>query len=137
MVPPSQHRKSKQAIVSLVVIGLILILYVVKCRNGNTVSDPDRREVAFRHNPVKITKHAQCRMDCRHIDEKEVEDILHKGKINYGKSDLKDQPCPTYAVEGITGDGQKVRIIVGNCNKEAVIITVMDLENEFECNCET
>jgi hypothetical protein len=57
------------------------------------------------------------------------------GVINYNKSDLKDKPCPTYAVEGITHDKQRVRIVVGDCDVKAGIITVIDLENEFECDC--
>jgi hypothetical protein len=40
-----------------------------------------------------------------------------------------------YAVEGVTHDGQKVRIIVGDCSSQASIVTVIDLENDFECEC--
>jgi hypothetical protein len=61
---------------------------------------------------------------------------LSKGTINYKKSDLKDKPCPTYAVEGIGNDNQHIRVVVGNCKKEAVIITVIDLNEEHECDCD-
>ena len=95
----------------------------------------DKREAAFRHNRIYYTKHGKCRMDCRHIDESEVKEILQEGEINYSKSDLKAKPCPKYAVEGVTHDGQKVRIIVGDCSSQASIVTVIDLENDFECEC--
>lgn len=75
-------------------------------------------------------------MDCRHIDESEVKEILRNGRINYSKSELKSTPCPTYAVEGVTQDGQSVRIIVGDCDSRASIVTVIDLKNDFECECE-
>ena len=48
---------------------------------------------------------------------------------------MKSKPCPKYAVEGTTHDGQHVRIIVGNCNTQASIVTVIDLNNDVECDC--
>lgn len=75
-------------------------------------------------------------MECREIDESEVREVLQEGKINYTKSNLKDKPCPTYAVEGITHDRQRVRIVVGDCASQASIVTVIDLENDFRCECE-
>jgi hypothetical protein len=62
----------------------------------------DHREAAFRHQQIYYTKHAQCRMDCRQIDESEVKEILQDGEINYSKSDMKSKPCPKYAVEDYT-----------------------------------
>ena len=131
----SNSYRAKQAKISLVILAVLAVLYFFFGKN-NTNTSIDRREKAFRHNEIKLTKHAQCRMDCRQIDESEVKDILAKGAINYNKSDLKDKPCPTYALEGITKDNQRVRVVVGDCNNEAVIITVIDLEHEFECTCD-
>ncbi len=81
------------------------------------------------------SKHARCRMDCRHISESEVIEVLRKGKINYEKSDMRGQPDPKYALEGLTGDGQEVRIIFANSPRGIVVVTVIDLENEWKCNC--
>ena len=131
----SNSYRAKQAKISLVILAVLAVLYFFFGKN-NTNTSIDRREKDFRHNEIKLTKHAQCRMDCRQIDESEVKDILAKGAINYNKSDLKDKPCPTYALEGITKDNQRVRVVVGDCNNEAVIITVIDLDHEFECTCD-
>lgn len=124
-----------QGPISLIVLVILLVLYFLFGRN-NSNSPVDRREKAFRHNEIKLTNHARCRMDCRNIDEKEIKDILENGKINYSKSNLKDKPCPTYALEGISTGNQRVRVVVGDCNNEAVIITVIDLDHEFECSCD-
>ena len=130
----------KKNLGSLIVLGILLILYLVFFKkpaeeNKSTRNKKDPREAAFRHQRIYYTKHAQCRMDCRKIDESEVKEILSDGEINYSKSDLKSKPCPKYAVEGNTHDGQHVRIIVGDCNSQASIVTVIDLENEYECDC--
>src|SRR4028119_1109068 len=58
-----------------------------------------------------FTKHAKCRMKCRHITQQEVKDILVRGTVNYNKSELQDPKGATYAVEGVTSDKQKVRIV--------------------------
>jgi hypothetical protein len=82
-----------------------------------------------------FTKHARCRMKCRHITQQEVKDILAAGTINYAKSDLQDPRGNTYAVEGITRDRQKVRIIFAPKKQHVSVVTVIDLQEEFACNC--
>jgi hypothetical protein len=100
--------------------------------NGLNGSD----EVIDRH-PGKLiyTKHARCRMDCRHIDEAEVEGILAEGRINYRKSEPAGRPDPKYALEGTTRDGQQVRIVFAPAKRGMVVITVIDLDTDWSCNC--
>ncbi|MFT3705818.1 MAG: DUF4258 domain-containing protein [Agriterribacter sp.] len=85
--------------------------------------------------PIIYTRHARCRMGCRHIDESEVLEILHNGKINYHKSDLNSKPDPKYALEGFTHDNQEVRIIFAPSPKGMVVITCIDVKEEWQCNC--
>lgn len=93
-------------------------------------------DVINRHPDHLIyTKHARCRMDCRHIDESEVAEILEKGRINYHKSEPAGRPDPKYALEGTTHDGQQVRIIFAPAKRGMVVITVIDLDNEWSCDC--
>ena len=103
---------------------------------NDPASTPNRergfdRRTAF----LEYSKHANCRMDCRHITKAEVVDIMQAGKINYNKSDLKNARCPRYAVEGVTKDRQEVRIVFAQCNEKTVVVTVIDLETEYECHC--
>jgi len=86
-------------------------------------------------NHLYFTKHARCRMQCRHISEQEVKDILAKGKVNYRKSNLDDTRGATYAIEGVTTDQQHVRIIFAPKQKQVTVVTVIDLEVEYSCNC--
>lgn len=136
-------RKNK---ISLLLLVGMIIIYLVFFRNDketrNVIQDKDRqrksvdhREKRFRNSRVYYTVHAKCRMKCRNIDQSEVEEILEEGKINYTKSDLQCEVCPKYALEGITHDQQHIRIIVGDCESQASIITVIDLDTDFECEC--
>ena len=60
---------------------------------------------------------------------------MRNGNINYNKSDLQNGRCPRYALEGITKDNQRVRIIYAQCNEATTVVTVIDLETEFRCDC--
>jgi hypothetical protein len=109
-------------------------------KNGGSSSSPadhQNRSEEFDRQTSKIiyTKHARCRMDCRHIDEAEVREILEKGIINREKSDPASKPDPKYALEGFTRDGQEVRIIFAPAENGMVVITVIDLQKEWSCNC--
>ena len=79
-----------------------------------------------------FTKHARCRMKCRHITQQEVKDILVKGRINYNKSDLNDPSGPAYAVEGMTKDRQKVRIIFAPKQQHLTVVTVIVLSRNTD-----
>jgi hypothetical protein len=84
---------------------------------------------------LEYSNHAQCRMECRKISKTEVQEIMKDGKINYNKSDIQNARCPRYALEGVTKDDQRVRIVFAQCNESTVVVTVIDLETDFECHC--
>ncbi len=84
---------------------------------------------------LKYSIHATCRMKCRKISKAEVEEIMEDGKINYNKSDIQNARCPRYAVEGVTKDDQRVRIVYAQCNESTTVVTVIDLETDFQCHC--
>lgn len=132
---------TKKTLTLFFCIAAILIALVLfrrgefpKSRNEHT---GDKREQRFNREPSKIiySRHARCRMACRQIDETEVREILEKGVINDEKSDPASNPDPKYALEGVTHDGQEVRIIFAVAEKGMVVITVIDLQKEWSCNC--
>lgn len=129
------------AVLALVAIGLR------KCNNTkqtNKKTTTTKAKVStetrgLNRNPTAInySKHAKCRMQCRQISEAEVIDILKNGNINYKKSNLKGNECTKrYAVEGVSKDNQKLRIIFAPCNTEITVVTCIDLGKDWECSCE-
>lgn len=81
------------------------------------------------------SRHARCRMECRQISESEVMEILRTGRINWSKSDMRGQPDPKYALEGSSRDGQEIRVVFANSPRGLVVVTVIDLEKQWKCNC--
>lgn len=136
--------------VLLLIVMAVLTLVIRRCNNAS-LPPPALTERKTSANPTTTTsgkvkldrsatnlfysKHARCRMKCRHITQQEVKDILVNGTINYNKSDLDDPRGPSYAVEGMTRDGQKVRIIFAPKKQHMTVVTVIDLEREYVCNC--
>jgi hypothetical protein len=74
-------------------------------------------------------------MECRHITQAEVEEIMRDGTINYHKSETDARPCPTYALEGRTNENQRLRIVFAQCDQSSKVVTVIDLDTEWECHC--
>lgn len=118
----------------LLLIGFLALWLYYK--NESAGSHPENDTVFNRAlTPLIITRHARCRMDCRQIDENEIREILQKGKINYNKSNLNSKPDPKFALEGITKDNQQVRVIFAPTRRGMVVITCIDLNQEWECHC--
>ena len=136
---------NKKAIPYIILVVLAVMVLVVKTCNKSrdttehTTNKAAKEQRGLNRNPSQInySKHAKCRMDCRHIDETEVKDMLTNGTINYKKSDLQKNECnKRYAVEGYSKDNQHLRIIVVPCANEVTIVTCIDIGVEWECHCE-
>jgi Domain of unknown function (DUF4258) len=142
----------RKALPFLFLLLLAVLLFAVKkCKSAyepqpkpkTTTTDnrdppvPVNRDRGFdrRASYLQYSKHAKCRMDCRHITQVEVEDIMRDGKVNYNKSELQNGRCPRYAVEGVTKDKQDVRIVFAQCNESTTVVTVIDLDTEWACDC--
>lgn len=129
----------------LLMLGALLLFYVLSNQRGTSktehiavTTDAVNGNEGFNRNPEKITytKHARCRMECRHIDETEVKEILQTGKVNVNKIE-EDNRGKTYPLEGKTSKDKYVRIVVAPRKNETVIVTVIDLDAEWQCDCST
>lgn len=127
------HRMAKQTMLLLPVL-----IFLAGCEPQSASAPEGKIEPttkAKKQPPIYYTKHARCRMDCREISEQEIEYVLDNGTINQRKSDAHQKPCPTYAYEARTADGQLVRVVIADCPTERRVITCIDLENDYKCAC--
>lgn len=135
----------KKALPLIILVVLAVVALYIKNKNEETTTtDTTKGKTTtytgrgLNRNPshINYSNHAKCRMQCRHIDESEVKDMIANGKVNYNKSDLKGDDChKRYAVEGYSKDNQHLRIIVAPCGSEETIVTVIDLGKEWQCDC--
>jgi Domain of unknown function (DUF4258) len=103
---------------------------------GGSAHANDASEINRHPAHIIYTKHAKCRMGCRHFDDSEVQEILADGEVNLNKSNDRPGDCPTYALEGTTHDGQHARMVFAFCKDgDAKVITVIDLGTDYKCDC--
>ncbi len=142
----NKNMLSDRKIVSIAVIlfiGLLRFGYLHFSKNKDSANRSSKNSQTKQHNnfnrhPQKIiySKHARCRMECRHFTESEVREILENGQINNYKSQPNDKPCPSYAFEGKTSDGQEARMVFASCDNETVkVVTCIDLTHDYQCSC--
>ena len=137
----------KKAIPYLILLVFFLIALALRQYRESSASEgaeTGKSNTATTRNSLDIfrdqdaeyffTKHARCRMECRHITQKEVKEIVRKADVNYSKSEPDASTGPTYALEGYTSrDRQHIRIIVAPKQRHLSIVTVIDLDKDWEC----
>ena len=98
-------------------------------------SDNPNRDEGFdrRTSHIFYSKHARCRMECRHIDESEIKEILEKGEINYSKIE-SDTRGKTYPLEGVTHD-HHLRVVFAPKDDGLLVVTCIDLDKDWQCDC--
>lgn len=95
------------------------------------------KDLKYKGKKAIVTRHARCRMGCREIDAFEIQEVIDQDQINYRKNKpAQAGKCASIAYEGTTRDRQHVRIIVGECDRDPIIITVIDLGNKYNCTCD-
>lgn len=131
--------KYRLIIIAVIVIGAFLFrnIYPSLRKTGNHTSQITQQTTELNRNidHLILTKHAKCRMECRDITEEEIKEILHDGDINYNKSDLNNERGATYALEGYSHDKQHLRIIFAPEKDKLVVVTCIDLDKEWQCDC--
>lgn len=126
--------KGKMGIWSMVIGGLGIIglsLYSSFLQTQQSSGN----ELNLQNLEIHITKHAKDRMNCRLIDQAEIREVLRTGSLNDKKSEISSDNCKTkYAIEGRSmKDKQLIRVIAAPCGNKVNIVTVIDLENEYDC----
>jgi hypothetical protein len=119
-------------------IGMLMVSVLFKGRSGCKMPGTVKME-ELQSQDIELTRHVKCRMKCRSITTADIARVLVHGSIDYGKSNVQDKPCGTYAVEGKTKEGKELRIIVADCDTISKLVTAIDLgveKEEEKCGCE-
>lgn len=124
--------KRKASLYFAVLIAIVLFWI----RSFLPVNNQNNGQRSFRNiSHLILTKHVICRMGCRHNTEEEIKEILENGKVNYRKSGVDSKGDSTFALEGYSNGNQHIRLIVASGSDGLVIITCIDLEHDWPCNC--
>lgn len=123
----------------ILLVAALLLFYVKRHQRGgsenvNVTTEAVNTNEGFSRNPAHIiyTKHSRCRMECRHITEDEVKQIIATGKAKEDNV-AEGQKGPKYKLDGRTKDDKMIRIVVAPKKDGLVIVTVMDLDTDWPC----
>ena len=124
---------NKVFLVAVIVIFLLIIKGISWFRDPG--SDIESRHFANSANLI-LTKHAVCRMNCREITLEEIKEIIAQGSVNKAKSGIGSKGDSTFALEGVSEEQQHIRVVVAQEEEALVIITCIDLDKDWPCNCD-
>ena len=121
---------------TLTYLLFIILVFILVIKGFDVFSPNESHREPFRNiSHLILTKHAKCRMACRQITQDEIRQILKDGVINYKKSGIGSQGDSTFAVEGYSHEKQHIRVVVAPENDGLVVITCIDLDREWSCDC--
>jgi hypothetical protein len=122
------------------VLGILVVSLVYKGKGCQMPNSAKMEELGWQK--LEYSNQATCGMNCRHITESEIKELLGtgakpgKGKVNYDKSDVHQKPYPTYAIEGITASGKNLQIVIADADTISRVVTTIDLKMVSDtCNC--
>jgi hypothetical protein len=128
----------KSRIAIIVLITCTILFFLKQSGNnliGNTSSQNKQHSILLSDKLI-YTRHAKCRMDCRHISEAEIKEVIIEGHIKEQKSNANHKPCPTIAIEDYTKTNKNLRIVFAKCEDGVTkVVTCIELDKEFNCNC--
>lgn len=136
----SSWQKYRPIILIFILVGVFLFrnFYNSSRKTGTDSYKPEQQTTSRLNRNIDhliLTKHAKCRMDCRHITEDELKEILHDGNINNNKTNLEDERGASYALEGYTHEHQHLRVVFAPKTDGLVVVTCIDLDKEWQCDC--
>jgi acetylornithine deacetylase/succinyl-diaminopimelate desuccinylase-like protein len=134
--------KNKNISLFALLAAALILFFVKNNQKGSKTNIKDRvtvenatdayTQLRGGNKTISYSRHAKCRMECRHIDESEVKEILQKGEINFSK-EKESEKGVTYPLEGVTHDGQHVRIVFAPHDNTVTVVTAIDLDTNWPC----
>ena len=120
------------------IIGCVMVYFMLLRGVNRTYWLPSNRvKEQVDKSSFKFSDHAKCILECKHITEEEVREVLKNGDVNFSESDTRGVPCPSYAIEG-TSHNKKIRVLVTIFERDstAEITTAINLEaGKDTCRC--
>ena len=112
--------------IRLYVFGLLLGILVVKfAYKGKACQMPGSAKLEeLREQKREFSSQLQCQMNAFAISKEEINNVLHNGKVNFDKSEVRQKPCRIYIVEGKLKGGKNVELLIKDCDTVSNFISL-------------
>ena len=135
------HKTRNQLLFLMLLVMAFVIVKIYKscCTSSTSKTTTDsgaHQNVISPDTKLTFTRHAKCRMSCRHISEADIREVLREGRVNPAKSNDREGHCPTYAIEDDLSDGTQLRIVFAKCDRQTKVVTCIDRTHDYTCDCD-
>ncbi len=115
-------------------LGLLIVNFVYKGKGCQMPNSAKMEELSWQK--LQYTPHSGASKPCRNITEADIKQVLKNGKVNYSMSDVRHKPYSSYAVEGLSALGRKLRIMIDDVDTISKVTFTIDLSSEKDtCDC--
>ena len=105
-------------------IGIVLVFFFLGGKNASCSWMPnDRMLKIIRSKQIIYSQRVQEKLNLAVVDTADINLILTDGNIDFSKSEVKNEPCRKYIINGEIVDG-KAEIMVKICDSIATIETI-------------
>ncbi len=105
-------------------IGIVLVFFFLGGKNASCSWMPnDRMLKIIRSKQIIYSQRVQEKLNLAVIDTADINLILTDGNIDFSKSEVKNNPCRKYLINGAIVNG-KAEITVKICDSIATIETI-------------
>ena len=106
------------------VLGIILLLFFLNGKNASCNFFPNERILNILRNKHKVySEEVQQTMIDKNIDTASIEKILINGEVDFSKSNVRQEPCRDYWIDGYL-DKKEASLFIQNCD---TVITIQHI----------
>lgn len=105
-------------------IGILLVIFILGGKDASCNWMPNARMLQIiRSKQISYSEEVQTKVNNALIDSTDIDQVLVMGDIDFSKSEVKNNPCRKYLINGNIKD-QKAELTVKVCDSIATIETV-------------
>lgn len=105
-------------------IGLVVLAFFLSGKEARCDYSPNARTTKYLSGlPKSYSENAEAFMKERDMDTSIVKQLIRYGKVDFGKSETRGNPCKTYLLNSIYQE-TNLQLSIENCDKKARIISI-------------
>jgi hypothetical protein len=129
-------RRLRLFILGILLGSLVVWAFLFRGRTFPAWTPEGRVLEALQEQPIKISKHAACLLECFHISNNDVVEILRSADVIFSESSIRDKEIPEYVLEGKALDGKTHKLKFRSEYMSSYLITVINTPETIQtCAC--
>lgn len=105
-------------------IGLVVLAFFLSGKEARCDYSPNARTTKYLSGlPKSYSENTEAFMKERDMDTSIVKQLIRYGKVDFGKSETRGNPCKTYLLNSIYQE-TNLQLSIENCDKKARIISI-------------